>query len=196
MLMSLIPLQTTETIKFSYVRPIDTEQYCVVSNGDYCLLENYENDYPIFLDKLEKIKAEREKARIEAEKREAERLEAERLAALPKTVNFDAVFNFIDLTAIDLQTRQSYVDAGYVLKDYLDYFHHNTSGFMKLFNSIKKGDTVVIGGKTYEAIAFHNGVVSEDGCFIYLDDGTDAYRDDYVQIITCNGGLGTKKRFV
>lgn len=67
---------------------------------------------------------------------------------------------------------------------------------MKLFNSIKVGDTVIIGDQTYKAVSFHNGVVTEDNMKIILEDGSDAFRDEYVQIVTCNGPVGTRYRYL
>lgn len=119
LLISLMPLQSQQSITFkkqNYVYPHIKENYCLMVDGDYCDTTNHELDTKIF---MEKVAAERaEKERLEQERLERERLEQIRLASLPKTVNFDAVFNFIDLTAFDLQTRQSYVDAGYIIKDY------------------------------------------------------------------------------
>ena len=86
----------------------------------------------------------------------------------PKTVNFDSVFPFADCRQIwDLGTRQSYVDQNYIIFDYNDYFHHNTSQFTSLFYSINPGDTVIIGGCTYTASYLEYGNITADATQLF-----------------------------
>lgn len=119
LLISLLPAQA-ETITFTqqnYIYPHIKENYCLIVNGDYCDTTNHELDTEIF---MKKVAAERaEKERLEQERLERERLEQIRLASLPKTINFDEVFGWVDVGCnnMDLASKQVYVDAGYILKD-------------------------------------------------------------------------------
>lgn len=155
-------------------------------------------------------------AREEAEKKAAEQARQQEIAASPsqqttvpapqpqpvvsgpKTVNFDSVFPFVDCRQIwDLGTRQSYLDQNYIIFDYNDYFHHNTSQFTSLFYSINPGDTVVIGGCTYTADYLEYGnITADDKCLFGSSSGEDIIVNGTVEIVTCTGAPGTSGRAV
>lgn len=135
--------------------------------------------------------------KIEEERREVERKRQEYLAylaSLPKTVNFDEYIPCVECNGDNVEC-QYYIDKGYLAYWYGDYWHHNVGKFLELFLSINPGDTVVIGGVSYEAGLFEYGEVSSDGYALYGNTtGHDIFRDSGVELITCYGTNGTKNR--
>lgn len=109
-------------------------------------------------------------------------------------VNFD-IFPFIDMTE-DTSSSQGYVNAGYNVLLFEDYFHHNTGDFMNLFWSCGPGTTVIIGGRTYTCGGIEHGSVTADKTDIISDSGAGIWGDDTSDIITCDGAPGTSQRWI
>lgn len=113
----------------------------------------------------------------------AEHDKEEWLNSLPKTVNFDEAFIF-RYCAYD-EDCQPLVDKDYVVQMFEDYYHHNTNKFMDLFNSIKEGDKVIVGGKEYTADFRENAHIVEYIYMIGNTTGRDSYMDGTVELVTC-----------
>ena len=109
-----------------------------------------------------------------------------------RTVNFDAAFPFVD--APD-GTEQGYINSGYITRFYGDYFHHNTSGFLNMFWQCTAGTTVIIGGTTYTSGGIYHGWCTDTDLY-YDDDSPSWYANGVTELITCDGPLGTNKRWI
>lgn len=179
----------------TYVKENDEElPWCIQEEEGSCSLHNAKFKIKAF---NQELLDKKEQARLEAERIEAERKEAERqayLASLPKTVNFDNYISYIEGTKNP--DRQGLVDAGYLMHDEDDYFHHNTGKFLELFKSIKQGDTVVIGGKYFTAASFEYATVVEEIYMIGNTSGNDSWMDGNPDLVTCSGGPTDPGRMV
>lgn len=116
----------------------------------------------------------------------------------PKTVDFDSYIAFVDNNGDQTgETTQQYLDQGYIVRYNGNYLHHNYGKFLELFNSIREGDTVLIGGQTYTAVFKENARVSDDFYHIYGNEaGIDRHGTETIDIITCYGSVGTMDRVV
>lgn len=116
----------------------------------------------------------------------------------PKTVNFDSYIAFVNNNEDQTgETTQQYLDQGYIVRYNGNYLHHNYGKFLELFNSIKEGDTVIIGGQTYTAVFKEYARVSDDFYHIYGNEtGIDHHGTSTIDIITCYGSVGSMDRVV
>jgi hypothetical protein len=94
------------------------------------------------------------------------------------------------------EETQYYVDRGYIVLCFDDYYHHNTSKFMDLFWQLKPGKTVIVGGQTYTCGTIEHGYTPDDCLSIYTDSGEKIMHSGTVELITCDGGYDTIYRWI
>lgn len=110
-------------------------------------------------------------------------------------INFDEAFAFIDLEWDEYgETVQPHVDQGYIVKYSGDYYHHNTSNFLKKFYQLQPGKQVVIGGINYTCIGIEHGFAYDSG--IMTNNYEEVMENATPEIITCEGYGDTEKRLI